>query len=77
MNQIRESEVRDWNVVTREDLKAIKNILKNKSSRKGFGSSFDETKINLNLDEHGGRFIFPKVSRGSNYTKPKKRKKRK
>lgn len=77
MNQIRESEVRDWNVVTQEDLKSIERILENKSSRKGFGFAFDNTMMKIKFDGYAGRFVFPKESRGSNYTKPKKKKKEK
>lgn len=88
MNQIRESEVRDWNLVTREDLELIeKEYLSSFKTLKedDFSESVIAEKNRVlekyereiaGVDRYGNRLCTGKRRSVTNYTKPKKRKRK-
>lgn len=88
MNQIQESEVRDWNLVTQEDLELIeKEYLSSSKTSKDddFSESIIAEKNRLlekyereeaGVDRYGNRLCTGKRIAVTNYTKPKKRKRK-
>ena len=87
INQIRESEIRDWNLVTREDLESIEKQYYSKTSKDDdISESIIAEKNRLlekyeredaGVDRYGNRLSNKKRRAVTNYTKPKKRRKKK